>query len=282
MKVLVIAQTAHAINAAYCLSLGDATQVAWEDAPEWQQQSAIAGVEMHLANPDATPEQSHESWLADKIARGWVYGEVKDAEAKTHPCCRPYAELPPEQKSKDYLFRATVHALKDVPDAEETVAEALAKAPVVAAPVAVVSGGSQAAFSGIAVKYIGRRPEWCDHLYDSGLIFTEGQERVLPSGIARTLLRHKDLFEEGAAPLVVDQTDADDTSLLLANGGKLQAKKEEQAVEFAVIDQVNRMDDKDVLVDFAMSRFQLKLTKNKKPETMRAEIIAHIERFGVV
>ena len=281
MKVLVIAQIAHVINAAYCLSLGDATQVAWEDAPEWQQQSAIAGVEMHLANPDATPEQSHESWLADKIARGWVYGEVKDAEAKTHPCCRPYAELPPEQKSKDYLFRATVHALKDVPDAEEAVAEALAKVPVVAAPV-VVGGGSQAAFSGIAVKYIGRRPEWCDHLYDSGLIFTEGQERVLPAGIARTLLRHKDLFEEGAAPLVVDQPDADDTSLLLANGGKLHAKREEQAVEFAVIDQVNRMDDKDVLVDFAMSRFQLKLTKNKKPETMRAEIIAHIERFGVV
>jgi hypothetical protein len=282
MKVIVIAQIAHAINAAYCLSLGDATQVAWEDAPEWQQQSAIAGVEMHLANPGATPEQSHESWLADKIARGWVYGEVKDAEAKTHPCCRPYAELPPDQKSKDYLFRATVHALKDVPDAEEAVAEALAKVPVVAAPVAVVSGGSQAAFSGISVKYIGRRPEWCDHLYDSGLIFTEGQERVLPSGIARTLLRHKDLFEEGAAPLVVDQPDADDTSLLLANGGKLQAKKEEQAVEFAVIDQVNRMDDKDALVDFAMSRLQLKLTKNKKPETMRAEIIAHIERFGVV
>lgn len=116
MKVLVIARVAHEINRAYCASLGDTSQPAWEDAPEWQQQSAIAGVEMHLANPDATPEQSHESWLAQKVAAGWVYGEVKDAEKKEHPCCRPYDELPAEQKSKDYLFRSVVHMLKDIPD----------------------------------------------------------------------------------------------------------------------------------------------------------------------
>jgi hypothetical protein len=85
MKVLVIAKVAHAINAAFCLSLGDDSQPTWDDAPEWQQKSAIAGVEMHLAKPDATPEQSHESWLAQKVADGWVYGEVKDAEKKTHP-----------------------------------------------------------------------------------------------------------------------------------------------------------------------------------------------------
>ena len=81
---------------------------------------------MHLANPDATPEQSHESWLEQKIADGWVYGAVKDPDAKTHPCCVPYEELPVEQKAKDYLFRAVVHALKDIPDAEDAVAQALA------------------------------------------------------------------------------------------------------------------------------------------------------------
>ena len=36
---------------------------------------------------------------------------VKDAERKEHPCCVPYDALPVEQKTKDYLFRAVVHAL---------------------------------------------------------------------------------------------------------------------------------------------------------------------------
>lgn len=281
MKVIVIAGAAHALLASIGQLFGEEV-IAWDDTEELYKQGLIAGVTTYFENSELTPEQEHQKWLDAKMADGWVYGEAVDTTPKTHPLILPFAELPMEHRAKATILHAAVHALKGVPDAEDAVAEALAKVPVVAAPVAVVSGGSQAAFSGIAVKYIGRRPEWCDHLYDSGLIFTEGQERVLPAGIARTLLRHKDLFEEGAAPLVVDQPDADDTSLLLANGGKLQAKREEQAVEFAVIDQVNRMDDKDALVDFAMSRFQLKLTKNKKPETMRAEIIAHIERFGVV
>lgn len=108
----VIARVAHEINRAYCQSIGDDSQPSWEDAPEWQKQSAINGVEFHLANPEATPENSHENWLAEKAADGWKYGEVKDPEAKTHPCFRPYAELPQEQRSKDYIFRAVVNALK--------------------------------------------------------------------------------------------------------------------------------------------------------------------------
>lgn len=71
-----------------------------------------------LGNPDATPENSHESWLAQKTAEGWKYGEVKDAEKKEHPCYIPYAELPAAQKAKDYIFRQTIHSLKGfVPEA---------------------------------------------------------------------------------------------------------------------------------------------------------------------
>lgn len=80
----------------------------WEDAPGWQQQSAIEGV--HKAIDGATPEQLHESWCEFKTNDGWVYGEVKDAEAKTHPCLVPYAELPPEQRLKDHVFKAIVAA----------------------------------------------------------------------------------------------------------------------------------------------------------------------------
>ena len=122
MKTLAIAMLCHSINAAYCQSLGDESQLAWEDTPDSHQQSLIAGVEMHLANPQATPEQSHESWYKQKEAEGWIYGEVKDLEKKEHPCFLPYDELPLEQKAKDYLFRATVHLMKDLPDVEEYLA----------------------------------------------------------------------------------------------------------------------------------------------------------------
>jgi hypothetical protein len=295
MKVLVIARVAHEINRAYCAALGDAARLAWEDAPEWQQQSVIAGVEMHLANPDATPEQSHESWLAQKIADGWIYGPIKDELTKAHPCCRPYAELPPEQKAKDYLFRGVVHALKSIPDADEVdvqalrdqIAELQTKLKLPAQPgTGAVAANVKAAVSklapgAIAVKYIGRRQHWTDTLYRTGLSFDSEQIRPLPGNVARQLLRHRDLFEE-VALVEAGETPQDDTADLLKVGEKLKAEKDESSIEFAVIDQVNQMQDRDTLVEFAMNRFQLKLAKTKKPETMRAEIIAHINRFGIV
>lgn len=106
-----IARVCHEVNRGYCAALGDTSQVPWEDAPEWQRQSAIKGVEFNLANPDAPPSHSHDSWLTEKRATGWKYGAVKDAEKKEHPCFVPYEDLPPEQKAKDYLFKATVRAL---------------------------------------------------------------------------------------------------------------------------------------------------------------------------
>lgn len=113
MKIEQIARVAHEINRAYCQALGDNSQLAWEDAPVWQRISAVDGVWFHLNNPDAGPDHSHNAWMADKEAAGWKYGPVKDAERKEHPCFVPYDQLPVEQKAKDYLFRAVVHALKD-------------------------------------------------------------------------------------------------------------------------------------------------------------------------
>lgn len=106
-----IARVCHEVNRAACLAFGDQSQPAWEEAPEWQRESAIKGVGFTLANPGAGPSASHESWLAEKEATGWSYGPVKDPDAKTHPCFVPYDELPPEQKLKDYLFQAVVRSI---------------------------------------------------------------------------------------------------------------------------------------------------------------------------
>ena len=102
-----IARACHEANRAWCLLHNDHSQVAYDDAPENIKTSARAGVKMALT---ATPEEQHQSWCNFKIADGWVYGEVKDGDAKTHPCLVPYAELPPEQKKKDAIYIGVVRA----------------------------------------------------------------------------------------------------------------------------------------------------------------------------
>ena len=106
-----IARIAHEVNRAYCAALGDNSQRAWEEAPDWQKSSAIHGVSLHLQNPDLGPETSHEAWYAEKAAAGWCYGTEKDPDAKEHPCMVPFGELPRAQQAKDFIFRAVVHAL---------------------------------------------------------------------------------------------------------------------------------------------------------------------------
>lgn len=106
-----IARVAHEVNRAYCQALGDHSQPAFDDAPEWQRKSACNGVRFHLENPDAGPDHSHISWLREKEADGWVFGPVKDPARKEHPCCVPYEQLPLEQQAKDFLFRGVVHAV---------------------------------------------------------------------------------------------------------------------------------------------------------------------------
>jgi hypothetical protein len=107
----VVARVCHEANREYCAGIGDNSQPAWKDAPQWQRESAVKGVEFCRANPDAPPSANHDSWLDVKRADGWKYGAVKDPEKKEHPCFVPYDKLPEEQKAKDALFKAIVGAL---------------------------------------------------------------------------------------------------------------------------------------------------------------------------
>lgn len=110
--VLGIAIVCHQANKAWCQSEGDFSQKDWEDAEDWQKESAIKGVEFRLENPESGNDAQHNSWMEEKLNDGWVYGEIKDAVAKTHPCIVPFEELPEFQKKKDALFCAIVDALK--------------------------------------------------------------------------------------------------------------------------------------------------------------------------
>ena len=110
-----IARVAHEVNRAYCQALGDYSHPAWEDAPKWQRDSALLGVQLHTENPAAGPQASHDSWMAQKVAEGWTYGPEKRPDLKQHHCMVPFDELPREQQAKDYIFRAVVHALAHAP-----------------------------------------------------------------------------------------------------------------------------------------------------------------------
>lgn len=106
-----IARVVHEINRAYCTSQGDLSQDSWDEAPEWQKKSSIEAVLFHMNNPEAGPDASHIRWMEEKKKDGWVYGEVKDAEAKTHPSLVDYSEIPASEQAKDYLVMQTVNSL---------------------------------------------------------------------------------------------------------------------------------------------------------------------------
>ena len=274
-----IARVAHEINRAYCASLGDDSQPSWDNAPDWQKASALAGVDMHLANPDATPENSHESWLAQKTAEGWKYGPVKDAQKKEHPCFLPYAELPPEQKAKDYLFRAVVHALKNAKPLQAAPAPRLA--PTIAAP---------AADSGfVAVQYVGRKPEWRDALYNTGLYFVADQVRNLPAHTARQFLRHGDLFREAKVEVAPEPAEtpaveppADDTEAILEAAKEEQADTDREIQKVLDLKQTVSFMDKDALKQFALTNYNQKLDGRLSVEALREQTNQMIDQFGVI
>jgi len=113
ITMMMIAKICHQANKAYCEIIGDSSQPDWEDAPDWQRESALDGVRFHLGS-NTTPEMSHENWMKLKEADGWAWGPEKDPEKKAHPCMVPFCELPVEQQMKDKLFHSIVQAFKEI------------------------------------------------------------------------------------------------------------------------------------------------------------------------
>lgn len=107
-----VARICHQANKALCEANGDTSQAHWEDAPEWQRQSAIAGVCFRMAHPHAGPEASHVSWMLQKLSEGWTFGPEKKPELKQHPCMVPFEKLPAHQQAKDILFNNVVASVR--------------------------------------------------------------------------------------------------------------------------------------------------------------------------
>lgn len=113
MTITDVAKICYEANRAYCQSHGDNTFVPWDKAPEWQKGTVIKGIQFRLANPGCGAIEQHNSWMQEKIEEGWIYGEEKDSEKKTHPCLVPYEQLSDVQKIKDDLFMSIVDVFEN-------------------------------------------------------------------------------------------------------------------------------------------------------------------------
>lgn len=127
MNIGQIARIAHEANKGLCEATGDFSQKSWEDAADWQRESAVNGVQFTLDNPDADAGAQHTAWMQEKLDAGWVYGPVKDATLKTHPSLLPFNQLSYTEQAKDALFRAIVSSLAPYIGQETTQNETLAQ-----------------------------------------------------------------------------------------------------------------------------------------------------------
>lgn len=97
----VAATTAHeAIRAVQALGNEPDPSPEREHLPTWKQDGMHSAVKAALTG--SSPQDLHTAWVADRRARGWTHGPVKNPEAKTHPCLvKDWHDLPYLQRLKD-------------------------------------------------------------------------------------------------------------------------------------------------------------------------------------
>ncbi len=110
-RIAAISRTVHEAVRAWAAAHGQDSIPHWNRAPAWMRDSTRESVEFTLDHPEAPHSAQHDQWMAQKKRDGWVWGEVKDADRKTHPMLVAYEELPDMERRKDALFKAIVQAL---------------------------------------------------------------------------------------------------------------------------------------------------------------------------
>lgn len=132
----------------------------------------------------------------------------------------------------------------------------------------------------VPVKYVGRRSDFFDRIYGSGLFFDQGQTRWIPPELARKLLRHADLFERGEEEADA-QPDDDTAELLKESAIEQETQRIDQSAIQDLRDSVQSM-DKDALSHFAGTNYRQIIDRRRSVEALRVEVLGLIDRFGAV
>ena len=91
-------------NALHALTKLRMMELAGDEADDYD------ALDEHLK--DALALTEHLRWAASLELMGYVYGPEKDYKAKTHPCIRPWEELPQDVRKYDYLVVKTTMEMK--------------------------------------------------------------------------------------------------------------------------------------------------------------------------
>jgi len=117
-----------------------------------------------------------------------------------------------------------------------------------------------------SVKYIGKRPEYTDGAYGTRIHFVQGESHMVPSDIARKMLKHLDVYAPGeedapVAPIPEEKDPEDD----------VQDLRDSIAIM-----------DKDALGSYAQTHFGTKLDKRKDVGQLRAQVTGLVDQYGSV
>ena len=142
----------------------------------------------------------------------------------------------------------------------------------------------------VAVQYVGRRESFRDHLYGTGLTFSQGQARALPPEIARKFLRHADQFAKAhvdaaeQAQATEPATDSDPDGTIAALDIAAKDKDEANSLETQrqdLIDTITHM-PKAALIEFARNNYRQELDKAQKLDALRDQVRGFVDQFGLI
>lgn len=121
----------------------------------------------------------------------------------------------------------------------------------------------------IAIKYIGRRLNFSDVIYGTGIAFAPGQTvNVEDDAAARKMLKHTDVYVRGE----LEEAETPDKS---AKNTVTQDDDPDQTARDAIANM-----PKAALVTYAKTHFSADLDTKKKVGDLRAEVIGMFDRFG--
>lgn len=86
----------------------------WDTLDSHLKQMTRDSVSVIIDKPNITAEDIHNTWMTNKAKDGWVYGDIKDANKKTHPLMIPFADMNAIDKAKDQSFIDIVNANRDL------------------------------------------------------------------------------------------------------------------------------------------------------------------------
>lgn len=117
------------------------------------------------------------------------------------------------------------------------------------------------------ICYVGRRPVYRDGAYGSGIVFQQGETKLVPADLAAKLLRHPDVYvpgvEAGAVPVEL----------------KEPVKQTQDESTQDLRDTIAFM-DKDALETFAKTNFKIDLDKRKSVNALRQHVTQLVDQYG--